>query len=134
VIKISQFKSMEKEIRDRIERAIAASGKTNKEACDALGISLRTLTRRRQIGDYSLSELIRIESIFDVNIFHKEAKYGAPNANPGMLNEEEERYGGSGYRIKIEIDPDRFSEEDLAALNDELTNKLLRNFRKKDAN
>jgi hypothetical protein len=125
---------MEKDILERIERAFAASGKTNKEACDALGISLRTLTRRRQVGDYSLSELIRIESIFDVNIFHKEAKYGAVNADMGMVKDVEDSYRRAGYRIKIEIDPERFDEADLDALNDELTSKLLRKFRKKDAN
>lgn len=124
---------MEHWIHQRIVELIKSGRISNEKVCSRLGISPKTLYRRRKEGSWTLPEMIAIEELYGETLVSVNVKYDQ-TGNGQYLNDLSHTYDEApSYRFKIEIDPDRFNPEDLNQLNNELTERLIEKYKRKNS-
>ena len=123
---------MEHWIHHRIVELIKGGRISNEKICTRLGISLKTLYRRRSEGTWTLPEIIAIEELYDENLVSKIVKYDNTE-HAREVNELPHTYDEApSYRFRVEIDPDRFNPQDLDQLNKELTERLIEKYKRRN--
>jgi hypothetical protein len=123
---------MEHPIHERIKNLILTGKITRKEIVEKLNISKRTLVTRLSLGDWLLSEVIALEAIYSVKLLVVGAEYYQDDKNNEVNDLAHTFDAPVNYKINVQIDAEKFTPQDLDALNKELTERLLLKFRSRN--
>lgn len=121
---------MKHPIHTRIVELINSNRLSREQISEALGFSPRTLIRRCESGEWTLPEILKLESMFKQDIiFNGDKNVFIEHGQNWQLNDNPEPYNRKKFKISIQLDPNDFQPQDMEALNKELSETLAKDFK-----